>query len=150
MKGAYRLDLAYEGGRLIDKETGEIAQVPEGVHVRKNPDRTIHRVDLPFIKLHELPRDLKPNEYKIFSVICSKEHLRPSDNVIRHSNGVPAGVDDMMEWAGIDSLRAAQKAVQGLKEKNVLAKVEGKYILNWKIATVADNVIDKETYNLFE
>lgn len=140
--------------RYVDLETGETLEgtiARDGDKVIRKESFQYRTLDMPFVRLHELPTGLTKAEQKVLHYAISHEHLRGRDNAILTGNGYEVkNAYDLGAYSGITDKRQAQQVVEKLIGKGFLARYGGKYHLNWRIATVGKKTIAKDIYNLFQ
>ena len=81
--------------------------------------------------VYALPPGLSDNAIQICESVLTGEHVRPTDKLIRHSNGRAMSTAAIGALAGITGKRTAQRAVKELVDNGVFMKIKrGEYRLN--------------------
>ena len=145
--------------RIIDTDTGEFQDLQEGERavalgrgdrvLRENSLRFKRMSKRRFVKLYHLPTGLTPTEYKIVVSVLTPDHIRASDNVIKHSNGKTANRNAIASFAGMDNGQMFRRAMRELQKKGVIMETKAGLILNPEYATIGSDTLDKDTYNTF-
>ena len=81
--------------------------------------------------VYTLPLGLSDNAIQVCESVLTGEHVRPTDKLIRHSNGKAMNTAAIGALAGITGKRTAQRAVKELVDNGVFLKIKrGEYRLN--------------------
>lgn len=83
---------------------------------------------------YTLPPELSSNAIQICKSILTREHVRPTDKLIRHSNGRAMNTAAIGSLAGITKERTVQRAIKELVDNGVFKKIKrGEYRANPEI-----------------